>query len=347
VETITSHEQRWDKYHAHMSQSETGVGREIKSEDLPLALEVARRYYTLQQNKVEIAAALDVTRFKVARLLQQCLDNGIVHVTITPPGPGGSDIEQLLRTEYDLQHVVVVDPPLHEPEPLARKRLGEAAAGLLMRLVTERDVVGFGWGRTMQATADAVTALPSCPIVQLGGMAGNLAENSTELVRRLAAVSRGKAYPLYAPLLLPDGDTREGLLRQQGIAATVKRFADVTVAVVAVGSWDPPNSQLRTALSAAEQRRLTQLGVRAEVCAALLDDNGEPLADSVTDRMLAIGAGQLRRIPTVIAAAGGESKVLAIRSVLLGRLATSLVTDRQAAQKLLSLSVGPGSTPAH
>ncbi|MDX6253732.1 MAG: hypothetical protein QOJ11_66 [Frankiales bacterium] len=321
-----------------MSQNESGAGGEIKTRDVPLALEVARRYYELQQNKVEIAAALGITRFKVARLLRQCLDSGIVHVTITPPGAGGSDIEQLLRAQYDLQHVVVVDTRLNELEPLARTRLGEAAAALLMRLVTERDVVGFGWGRTMKATADAVTALPTCPIVQLGGMAGNLGENSTELVRRLAAVSHGQAYPLYAPLLLPDADTREGLLRQPGIAATVKRFADVTIALVAVGSWDPPNSQLRTALSVTEQRRLSQLGVRAEVCAALLDDDGHPLSDVVTDRMLAIGAAQLRRIPTVIAAAGGRSKVRALRSVLLGRLATSLVTDRQVAQDLLSLS---------
>ncbi|MDX6206415.1 MAG: hypothetical protein QOF39_2472 [Frankiales bacterium] len=328
-----------------MSQTEGDVGTQIKDRDVPLALEVARRYYELQQNKVEIAAALDITRFKVARLLRLCLDSGIVHVTITPPGAGGSDIEQRLRTLYDLQHVVVVDARLNEPEPLARKRLGEAAAALLMRLVTERDVVGCGWGRTMKATADAVTALPTCPIVQLGGMAGNLGENSTELVRRLAAVSHGQAYPLYAPLLLPDAETREGLLRQPGIAATVKRFGDVTIALVAVGSWDPPNSQLRAALSVTEQRRLSQLGVRAEVCGALLDDDGQPLSDVVTDRMLAIGAAQLRRIPTVIAAAGGTSKVHALRSVLLGRLVTSLVTDRQAAQSLLSLSERDAPAP--
>jgi DNA-binding transcriptional regulator LsrR (DeoR family) len=321
-----------------MSLKENEQPSVIGEQDVPAALEVARRFYTLQQNKVVIAHELGITRFKVARLLQQCLDSGIVRVTITPPGPGGSEVEQRLRDRFDLRHVVVVNSTEHEPEPAIRKRLGSATAALLMRLATPDDVLGIGWGRTVKAMADEVTALPKCPIVQLGGMAGSLAENSMELVRRLAAVSHGQAFPLYAPLLLPDVDTTEGLLRQQGIAATVKRFDDVTIAVVAVGSWEPPNSQLRAALSVAEQRRLSQLGVRAEVCAALLDDRGNPVVDGISGRMLAIGAGQLLRIPTVIAAAGGLSKVGALRSVLLGRYATSLVVDLVAAQELLRVA---------
>jgi DNA-binding transcriptional regulator LsrR (DeoR family) len=55
----------------------------------------------------------------------------------------------------------------------------------------------------------------------------------------------------------------------------------------------------------------------------------------VSERTIAIGGEQLRRIPTVIAVAGGLSKANAIHSVLLGRYATSLVTDIAVARDLL------------
>jgi DNA-binding transcriptional regulator LsrR (DeoR family) len=284
---------------------------------------------------VDIAAALGVSRFRVARLLQQCVRDGIVRIAITPPGETHTEIESLLRDRYDLEHVVVVGPNAAEPERDLRAQLGHAAADLLMRIATARDVIGVGWGRTIKAMTEAVTALPPCPIVQLGGMTGNPGENSMELVRRLAAVSRGHAYPLYAPLIVGDEGTAEGLRRQPGIADTMRRYDDVTIGVIAVGSWDPPNSQLRIAVSTEERRRLTALGVRAEVCAVLLDANGQTLAGDVTRRTLAIGADQLRRIPAVIAVAGGLSKAHAIHSVLIGRYATSLVTDIGVARQLL------------
>jgi DNA-binding transcriptional regulator LsrR (DeoR family) len=56
----------------------------------------------------------------------------------------------------------------------------------------------------------------------------------------------------------------------------------------------------------------------------------------VSARTIAIGGEQLQQIPTVIAVAGGLTKVNAIHSVLLGRYATSLVTDLTVARELLA-----------
>ena len=52
-------------------------------------------------------------------------------------------------------------------------------------------------------------------------------------------------------------------------------FDRLTKAVVAAGSWDPLNSQLRDAnVRPKSGRPLRALGVRAEICATLVDDEG-------------------------------------------------------------------------
>ena len=59
------------------------------------------------------------------------------------------------------------------------------------------------------------------------------------------------------------------------------------------------------------------------------------MAGDLMERSIAITAEQLRRVPEVIAVAGGPSKSAAIRAVLAGGFITSLVTDSAAAGALL------------
>jgi DNA-binding transcriptional regulator LsrR (DeoR family) len=304
-------------------------------DDVLLAIDVAERYYQRQQRKLTIADELGISRFKVARVLQRAVDEGIVRIIIEAPRQRSTELADQLRARYDLEHVVLVDMQSLRQEERLRGLLGRAAASLVMKLTTENDVLGMGWGRSVTSTAAAITALPRCPIVQLGGMAGAPGANSMEPLRMLSGVGQGPTYPLYAPLLLPDAATAAGLRKQPGIASTIAMFDRTTIGVVAVGSWDPPNSQLRVAFSIAEQRHMKEHGVRAEVCGVLLDEVGNPLLPEVSERTIAIGGEQLRRIPTVIAVAGGLSKTNAIHAVLLGRYATSLVTDIAVARELL------------
>ncbi|WP_354497085.1 sugar-binding domain-containing protein [Mycetocola sp. 2940] len=299
-------------------------------------MEIAERHYLQQQSKLTIAAELDISRFRVARILQRSLDEGLVRISIAAPRRRNTELADQLRARYDLEHVVLVDMQTLKQEQRLRELLGAAAAALVMRIVTKDDVLGLGWGRSIAATASAISALPPCPIVQLGGIVGSLGSNSMEPLRMLSAISHGETYPLFAPLLLPDAETANGLRRQPGIASTFDMFDKTTIGVVSVGSWTPPNSQLREAFVRSEQRRMTEQGVRAEVCGVLLDDRGNPLMPEVSARTIAIGGEQLQQIPTVIAVAGGLTKANAIHSVLLGRYATSLVTDLAVARELLS-----------
>lgn len=141
---------------------------------------------------------------------------------------------------------------------------------------------------------------------------------------------------MYTPQVLPDAATAATLRRQPEVAEAHRRFPTVTKAVVAVGSWSPPSSQLYDALPPKERATLVKQGVVAEICATLLDKDGNVVAKEFSDRCISISGDQLLAIDDVIAVAGGRHKTAAVRAVLRSGHAKSLVTDTTLARGLLA-----------
>src|ERR671924_1317361 len=303
---------------------------------------VARRFYVDGRSKLDIAEEFGVSRFKIARLLDQALARGIVRIEVSVPAEIDTELSERVRAAYGLRHAIVVDTPEH-PETDLRAHLARVAAELLAETVVEGDILGLGYGRTITVMTEALTRIARCTVVQLSGalLGVNVQENTIELVRRVAKVAGGPAFPIYTPQVLPDFATAEALRRQPQVAEAQRRWNQLTKAVVAIGSWDPPHSQLYIALSERERARLRAQGACAELCANLLDADGQPVATDFTDRCITITAGQLRAVDEVIAVGGGNDKVAAFRAVLKGGYATSVITDVIVARALLDQAAQP------
>jgi DNA-binding transcriptional regulator LsrR (DeoR family) len=317
----------------------------LKPVELVRAGTIAQRYFVEGHSKVRIGREFGLTRFKVARILEEARRSGLVRIEIGLPAELDAELSERLRDRFGLHHALVITTP-DEPEEALRTHLGEVAAGLLSEIVVEGDVLGIGWGRTLTAMTSALDSLARCTVVQLTGAVGviGVREDSVETVRAVAEVCGGPAFPIYAPLVLDDADTAAAIRRQPHVAEALRRFDLLTKAVVAVGSWDPPNSQLRDALSARDREALLSRHVRAEVCSTLVDDDGVAVAPDLAERSIAVSAAQLRRVPEVIAVAGGRNKALAVRAVLRAGLVTSLVTDVSVGRALLQEAAGVGAT---
>jgi DNA-binding transcriptional regulator LsrR (DeoR family) len=309
----------------------------LKPVELVRAGTIARRYFVEGHSKVRIGEEFGLTRFKVARSLEEARRSGLVRIEIGLPAELDAELSERLRDRFGLRHALVITTPA-EPEEALRAHLGEVAAGLLSEIVVEGDVLGIGWGRTLTAMTSALDSLARCTVVQLTGAVGVLGvrEDSVETVRAVAEVCGGPAFPIYAPLVLDDPEAAAAIRRQPHVAEALRRFDLLTKAVVAVGSWDPPNSQLRDALSAQDRAALLSRRVRAEICSTLVDDDGVAVAPDMAERSIAVSAAQLRRVPEVIAVAGGRNKALAVRAVLRAGMVTSLVTDVTVGRSLLA-----------
>ena len=305
-----------------------------------LTASVARRYYLDGRSKVEIAEEFALSRFKVARMLDDARSSGLVRIEIGHPGVVDVELSARLMEALGLTHCVVTDTPDDHPATL-REHLGAAAAELLTEIVTPDDVLGLSWARSVSAMAAELRVLAPVPVVQLtGALARPGADDSSiELVREVARVGGGPAYFFYAPMAVSDPVTARALRGQPEVARAFGLIGSVTKAVAGVGAWEPEQSTLYDATGEAECDELRAAGVCAEVSGVLIDDTGEPVSAPLTERMIGITAAQMRAVPEVIGIVYGLAKARAVSAAVRGGYVDSLVTHSTLATALIDAAV--------
>jgi DNA-binding transcriptional regulator LsrR (DeoR family) len=313
------------------------------SGDQELMGHVARLYYLQGMTRVQIAQRLGISRFKAGRLLEAAVETGLVTITLKPSALIDPEISDALTRRFGLQRAYAVrvdEPGDGATQPQIYEDLGRVAAGVLTETVTKDDVLGFDCGRTVSHIADYLTRLPPCDVVQLIGLTGTVQQTGLEIVSRVTSASGGSAYPIYAPMIAFDSASAAALRQQPGVQATMTHYRQVTKAVVSVGSWTPPNSQVYDLLGASERDALLKSGVAAETCALMFDQDGRAVR-GLDDRRIGIPLADLRAIPNVIGLAGGPTKRRAIATLLQAGILHTLITDEPTARALLAW-VPPG-----
>lgn len=296
---------------------------------------VATRHYIDGLSRIEIADEMGISRFVVARLLEQARERGVVRFEIASPEDLDLNLSAQLRTAFSLRHAIVVHAP-SGADVTMKERLGTAAARLLEEVLLPGEVLGLAAGRTLRQMVLACEQLPPVDVVQLEGVAAGLHESGVELVRRAARVSGGTPHALLAPLLTRTAESAALLRDEPAARDTFSRFADVTTAVVGIGSWNPEDSQVSMLAGQLGIRdSLLESGVRADLGAVLLDTGGQVI-EQATAQSIGIDAEGLRRVPHVLAVAGGPLKFVAIRAALRSGLIHSLACDAITAQALLA-----------
>ena len=231
----------------------------------------------------------------------------------------------------------MVHTPDEKPTTLWQ-RLGTAAAQLLAEIVTDEDVLGLAWSRSVSAMTNALTELPTIPIVQLTGalVQPDAADSSIDLVRHAARLSGGAAHFFYAPTVVPDPATGRALRKQPEVARTFGRFSSVTKAVVGVGLWAPGESTVHDVIQEKVRRELSRRGVCGEIAGVLFDADGRPVESDLTERMISVSAAQLRAIPEVIALAYGTARSPAVQAAIRGGFINSIGTHPSLAKALVT-----------
>ncbi|MCW2811289.1 MAG: DNA-binding transcriptional regulator LsrR, DeoR family [Friedmanniella sp.] len=303
-------------------------------DDQLLMAVIAQRYYFDHMTKVDIGRELGVSRFKISRLLEQAVATGLVRIQINPPDSLNAQLSLRLRERFGLERALVAATPDTRPQAV-RDALGKAAATLLSDIVTPDDVLGVSSGRTIDAVARHLTRLAGCEVIQLTGMSGSLDDNPVEVLRRVAVLSGGQARSIYAPLTVATSEAAAALKTDPSIAEALGRFRSITIALIAIGSWQPPESRFHDAISPRDRERLLALDVMADVAGVLFDSAGRAVTE-FDDRVLGVPLSELRMVRERIVVGGGERKTGAILAALRAGVVTTLITDEVVAQGLLS-----------
>ena len=297
---------------------------------------IARRFYLEDASKIELAAEFDISRFRVARLLQQAREQGVVTIEIHDRDETREGLTSELADHLGLDECVVVKAGDSEDDN--RRRLARVAAPRIAGTVRDGDVIGLSWGRTLVAIGEELPALPPSTVIQLTGTVGNdFRQSPVEVIRRISGRSSVEAVAVFAPLFAASESAADTFRSDPSIKAALRRYADLAVAVVAVGSWDPPITQLGPLLTSADRAELEREGVVAEIAGIFLRGDGSVIETDLSRRRISVSADELMRAPRVIAVAGSAEKAGAIAAVARSGILTSLITDDRAAAALLRL----------
>ena len=299
----------------------------------------ARRYYLDSKTKSDIADELKVSRFKVARLLDEAVERGIVSFRIHAPSDVDVDLSLAVAETFGIRQALVLELP-DGPADFQRAQLGRVSAEVLGSLIEPDDVIGVAWGRTLHAMVQVLPPLARCTVVQIVGSVptSDLQVNSLDLARTLAERAGGSVAALHVPMVVDSVDTAARLRAEPFVHETVQQFDHLDRALVSVGAWLPGQSALMDALPADLRRELLDAGAVADVCTTILDAEGRQVLDGdLPGRSIAITPDQLRAVPDVVAFVGGGAiRAPALRAALRSGVLHRLITDSGTARALLA-----------
>lgn len=301
-----------------------------------LLSELARRFYLDDESKTDLAAEFSMSRFRIARLLQQAREHGVVTIQVNERDSHRTELSAELASHLGLRECLVIKAG--DSEEATRRSLARAAAAHLRRQVRDGDLVGLSWGRTLVALGEELADLPPCTLVQLTGTVGNdFTQSPVEVIRRIADRSSVETVSIFCPLFASSQAAARSLRSDTAIRRALDLYDHLDLAVLSLGSWDPPITQLSSFATAADREELTRAEAKAELAGIFLRSDGTLVDASLTRRRISISAQQLVRTRRVLVVAGTVEKVGAIGAAARSGLITSLVTDDKTALALRRL----------
>lgn len=317
--------------------------KKITERDELLAF-VAEQYYEEDKKQTEIAEMVELTRSAVSRMLSEARKKGIVEIIIHHPFQYDQNLEEKLRTTFNLEHVAVVvfqDQPSYDD---LRNRLGKAASRLLASLIKPGYHVGLSWGTTVQATIEAYEPHPvkDTKVVQLVGVLGSTRHSYSAqiLVERLAEKINGEGRYLYAPFLVENEETAETLLEDPVVQQAVSGGDNCDLALMGVGTIKPAYCSLFQGghISSQELKVIRAAGAVGDVTGLYYDKEGELLQIPFHRHRIGMALEDILQITTRVGVAGSAEKAEAVLGALCGGYINSLVTDNLTAIRVLELA---------
>lgn len=312
-----------------------------------LAAQVARLFFDRQLSKVEIAGRIGISRFRVARLIDAALAEGLVRIEYRDIPSDDRDDARAIEERFGLDLCAVAAVPADETtDDPARARVARLAGAVLDGLIAPGDVIGIAWGSTLAAVVREVPsrAAGDLEVVQLAGSSARLGRehDAGELARGLADRLGAAHHAIYAPAFVESATLRRALERESEVAQAMDRFDALTLAIVGIGAMPAgdggaASSLLRSGvLDDVEVARLAALGAVGDLVVHPFDATGRFVAPDLAERAVAIGVEQLRDVRRVIAVASGVRKAEAIRGALRTGVVRMLVTDGPTARAVLA-----------
>jgi len=305
-----------------------------------LIYKIASLYFEDNLTQQQIAQKMGISRIKVSRMLQQARSKGVVEISLNKPQQNYTEEEKSIAARWNLNEVILSAPDYNSNDDLL-KQLGISASEYAVRILNGNETVSLAWGRTLSAFVQNLPKLdfPELKIVQMiGGLGSPEAEvHSSDLVRRLSDKIGGKGRILSAPGVVSSSAVKKGLLEDPYVKETLDMAASADIAFVGIGTG-APDSILMSQGEILPEETLVEIrskGGVGDISLRFFNSSGDIINHSINERIIGISDLEIRKIPRVIAIAGGLDKYKAIVGALKSGLIDVLITDYETGKELI------------
>jgi len=310
----------------------------LNDSDEILAVKAAELYYEAGKTQDEIGVALNVSRWKVGRLLVAAREHGFVRIEIVHPSARRFSLERELCGFYGLMDAVVV--PAAESDSEVQGRVAQAAADYLTTLRPVPRTLGVSWGRTLfeisqhlrNGWATGVNVVQINGGVSLNRRAGTAAATAVGIAQK----GGGSATLLPSPAILERLATKEAIEADRVVAGVIELARSADAYLFSAGAADHNSVHVESGyLSVADVDVLVQKGAVGDVVGRYIDSDGNIVDPALDARTVGLTLDELRDSPLAIAVIAGEAKHAVADAVVRSGLCTVLVTDEATALHLL------------
>lgn len=312
------------------------------SEDPHRIMRIARSYYLDERSKVEIARSEGLSRWQVARILDDARAQGLVRITVGDPAEVNESLGARVSNSLGLQSTLVVGRSEHLDMPPSIESVGSALAEYLSQNVRKGSTIGLTWSRATEAMAREISRfrVARCDVVQLAGALTFTGDRlgSVEIIRMVARAAGGMAHPMYAPLIVDSDETRSNLEKQPEIQACLKHASHLDLAVVSIGVWNHGGSALHALLPEDLKETVSKAGAIGEISGRVFDNKGQVIKTELDNRVLGISSRQLRETPHVVATSYGAERAEATSAAARAGIFHTLIIDEPLARRILEIA---------
>lgn len=305
-----------------------------------LLAKVAAMYYEGEMTQNDIAAALELSRVKVYRLLKEARESQVVRIHIDWPIKRSLELEARLVRQFDLERALALQTGATD-STLLQRQIAQLAARYLEGELVDGIALSICFGSTTYEVINAIRAdfQVNVKVIQAtGSLSRALKEfDSSALTRQLAQKLGGEALYLSSPLLADNAEAANIIRQQAVVSHTLAQARRADIALVGIGDLDPATSGFVRAgvAGSAQLRAYRERGAIGDMAWQIFDSAGELFPCELNQRIIGVTLDELRAVPRTIAVAVGVNKAAAIVGALRTGAIDALCTDEATAARIL------------
>ena len=323
---------------------------EVYNQSTFLILKAAYLYYLKDKPQNEIAEILNISIPTVSRLIKKAKDEKIVEFVIRDPYIQCIDLEENIKKTFGLKDVIVapipalinVDSPKGDTTENMRKLVAMEGARYIQRIITEKDLLGISWGKTMYSLIHYLNPcqkVNAAFVTMHGSISGCHQDMDVRtLVSRMAMTFGGRNYSLLSEGFMSNKEIACSIKEEKNVKKVFEIYNQISISLCSVGAFYPQRESMLYSPGGYitdNEKDLSNKGLVGDMVLRFFDTEGKECETDFKVRTIGIDMETFKKIRTKVTIAAGETKAQAVLSAIKGGLVDVLITDYHLAKSLL------------